>query len=94
MLTPESYLDAVAWHLDGENYVHPSAAVADADLGENVQIMADVELEDVTVDNSVVVPEATIQGGELRRSLVDEACVAGLHRSGAVIGAHTRVNGQ
>ncbi|PSQ36196.1 glucose-1-phosphate thymidylyltransferase [Halobacteriales archaeon QS_9_70_65] len=63
--TPESYLDAVAWYLDGGTYV-----------------------------SSIVFPEATIVGGELRRSIVDENTqVEGLNLSGAVIGAHTELNG-
>lgn len=69
--------------------------MADADLGENVQVMADAELEDVTVENSVIFPEATIHGGELRRSIIDQDThMEGLNLSGAVIGAHTRVNAQ
>ena len=92
--TPESYLDAVAWHLDGDNYVDPSADVTDAEVGENVQILADAVVEGATVTDSVVFPEATIKGGELRRSLVDtDTHVESLNLSGAVIGAHTQLNG-
>ena len=92
--TPESYLDAVAWHLGGDNYVDPSAEVTDANLGENVQILADAVVEDATVTESVVFPESTIKGGELRRSLVDtNTHVESLDLSGAVIGAHTQLNG-
>ena len=84
----------MAWHLDGDNYVAPSAAVTDADLGENVQILGDAVVEDATVSDSVVFPEATIKGGELRRSLVDtNTHVEARNLSGAVIGAHTELSG-
>jgi glucose-1-phosphate thymidylyltransferase len=92
--TPESYLDAVAWYLDGGTYVHPDADVNGATLGENVQILAGATVDDATVESSIVFPEATIVGGELRRSIVDENTqVEGLNLSGAVIGAHTELNG-
>jgi len=92
--TPESYLDAIAWHLDGDNYVHPKADVSDAELGENVQVLANATItDDATITDSVVFPEATIKGGELRRSLVDQDThIESLELSGAVIGAHTRLN--
>ena len=51
-------------------------------------------IEDATVENSVIFPEATITGDEVRRSIVDEDThVKSLNLSGAVIGAHTRLNG-
>lgn len=53
--------------------------------------------DDATVTDSVVFPKATIVGGELRRSLVDtdtDTHIESLNLSGAVIGAHTRINGQ
>ena len=57
-------------------------------------MLAGAHLEDTTIDESVVFPEATISGGELRRSLVDtETHIESLRLSGAVIGAHTRLNG-
>ena len=92
--TPESYLDAVAWQLDGENYVHPSADLTNTDLGENVQILENATIEDATITDSVVFPNTTIKHSELRRSLIDtDTHVESLNLSGAVIGAHTQLNG-
>ena len=92
--TPESYLDAVAWQLDGENYVHPSADLTNTDLGENVQILENATIEDATITDSVVFPNTTIKHSELRRSLIDtDTYVESLNLSGAVIGAHTQLNG-
>jgi glucose-1-phosphate thymidylyltransferase len=92
--TPQSYLDAVDWYLDGDCYVHPDAELVDTALGENVQIMAGARLEDATVEESVIFPDATITDGQVRRSIVDEDThVESLDLSGAVIGAHTKLNG-
>mgnify|MGYP000305921047 CR=1 FL=1 len=92
--TPESYLDAVAWKLEGDNYVHPSAELTDVTLGENVQVLADATIEHATLTDSVIFPEATVRDAELRRSLIDtDTQVESLNLSGAVIGAHTQLNG-
>ena len=93
--TPESYLDAVAWRLDGDTHVHPSAELTNVELGENVQILEDATIEETTITDSVVFPGATIKHGELRRSLIDtDTDLESLNLSGAVIGAHTTLNGE
>jgi glucose-1-phosphate thymidylyltransferase len=92
--TPESYLDAVAWHLDGDNYVHPDATIENGELTENVQVLANATVTDATLTDSVVFPDTTIEDSELRRSIVDaETHIESLNLSGAVIGAHTTLNG-
>lgn len=91
--TPESYLDAIAWHLGGTNYIHPDAELDGVTLGENVQIMANAELEDVTIDNSVVFDGTSIRDSEIRRSIIDRNTdVRSLDLSGAVIGEHAFVD--
>jgi len=62
----------VAWHLDGENHIYPSADVEDATLGDNVQIMAGATIRDTTIEDSVVFPESVVQESEIRRSTVDK----------------------
>jgi len=90
--TPESYLEAVAWTLDGGNVVADDATVENTTLGENVHVMAGAELVDATVDRSIVFPGATISDAEVRNSIVDEQTrVEGVDLSGALIGAHTRL---
>ena len=90
--TPESYLDAVAWHLDGESYVAASADVSEAAVGENVQILSGATLSDVRIEHSVVFPESEIAKCELRNSIVDQDTqLAGVDLSGALIGAHTQI---
>jgi glucose-1-phosphate thymidylyltransferase len=56
--------------------------------------MAGARLEDATVEESVIFPDATITDGQVRRSIVvEDTHVESLDLSGAVIGAHTKLNG-
>ncbi len=90
--TPESYLEAVAWKLDGENYVSESATVENSDLGDNVHLMDGVDVVGSTLDNTIVFPEATINDAEIRKSIIDrETRIESLDFSGALIGAHSRL---
>ncbi|QLG26429.1 NDP-sugar synthase [Halorarum halophilum] len=90
--TPDSYLDAVAWELDGENLVHPDATVKNTTLGENVFVMAGAEITDSSLDESVVFRNATISNADVRRSIIDEeTSVTGLDLAGALIGAHSHL---
>lgn len=90
--TPDSYLDAVAWKLDGGNYVHPDATVRNTTLGRNVYVMAGAEVVDSSLDESVVFRNATISNADIRRSIIDEeTSVTGLDLAGALIGAHSHL---
>jgi len=92
--TPESYIEAMAWYLDGDNEVHRDATIENADLRGNVHVMSGAEIVDTTLDNVVVFPDATITDCEIRNSLIDEKTeIDSLNLSGAVIGAHTQLNG-
>jgi glucose-1-phosphate thymidylyltransferase len=94
--TPESYLDAVAWHLDGEVRVADSATVENSPLGENVQVMAGAEVVDSTLARTVVFPNATIRDADVRGSIIDEETrIENLDLADALIGAHsTMINGE
>jgi len=90
--TPESYLEAVAWHLDGDNHVAETADLHDSTLGENVHVMAGASIEDTHVDSSVIFPDATITDSDLRNSIIDENTeLDNLDLAGALIGAHTQI---
>ena len=90
--TPESYLDAVAWYLGGDNHVADSATVENSDLGENVHVMAGAAVENSSLDESVVFREATIRDADIRKSIIDEDTrIENLDLSGALIGAHSRL---
>ncbi|WP_435116399.1 nucleotidyltransferase family protein [Halolamina sp. C58] len=89
--TPESYLDAVEWKLDGENLIADDATV-DAELGENVHVMSGATVDGGRLDRSVVFDDATVVDSSLRDSIVDTASyVEGLDLSGALVGAHSEI---
>ncbi|WP_435144007.1 sugar phosphate nucleotidyltransferase [Halobaculum sp. P14] len=90
--TPESYLDAVAWSLDGDTLVDPDATVKNTVLGENVHVMEGAEVVDSALTECVVFPNATIRNADVRHSIIDEeTTVEGLDLSGALIGAHSQL---
>ena len=90
--TPESYLDAVSWYLDGGQLIHPSATVENSDLGENVHVMANAEIVDTELERAIVFPDATLHSCAIRSSIIDEETVLeNLNLAGAQIGAHTRI---
>jgi len=91
--TPESYLEAVAWHLNGDNHVASSATLENTTLGENVHVMADATVADSHLDHSIVFQDATITNCDLRRSIIDEHThLDDLDLAGALIGAHTHIS--
>ncbi|MFC4544187.1 sugar phosphate nucleotidyltransferase [Halosolutus amylolyticus] len=90
--TPESYLDAVAWQLDGESLVDDSASLEDATIGDNVHVMDEVTLENTNLDHAVIFPGATVRNADIRRSIIDEGThLEDLDLAGALIGAHTTI---
>ncbi|WP_436343049.1 sugar phosphate nucleotidyltransferase [Natronorubrum sp. FCH18a] len=90
--TPESYLDAVAWHLDGDSLVADSATLENTTIGDNVHVMANVTLENTNLDQAVIFPKATVRNGDIRRSIIDEGThLEELDLAGALIGAHTTI---
>ncbi|MFB6196666.1 MAG: sugar phosphate nucleotidyltransferase, partial [Halobacteriaceae archaeon] len=90
--TPESYLDAVSWQLNGKNLVSDSAEIRESTLEENVHVLEGATIEDSHVDHSVVFPNATVHNCDVRESIIDEEThVENIDFSGALIGAHTRL---
>jgi glucose-1-phosphate thymidylyltransferase len=90
--TPESYLEAISWALEGGNVVAESATLENATIGANVLVQDDAEIVNSTLDNAVVFPETTIRDAEIRESIIDrETTVQNLDLAGAVIGAHTQI---
>ncbi|SDJ67984.1 glucose-1-phosphate thymidylyltransferase [Halovenus aranensis] len=90
--TPESYLEAVAWALDGDSIVAEDATVEDTTIGENVHVMPGATVTDATLERSLVFPDATLESCSLVDSIVDrEALVRNLDLTGARIGGHTHL---
>ncbi|NGM71392.1 NDP-sugar synthase [Natronolimnobius sp. AArcel1] len=85
--TPESYLDAVAWHLDGESRINPDASLENTRIGENTHIMEGATLVDAEIENAVVFPNATIEATTIQRSIIDtETSIANFDLASALIG--------
>ncbi|GGL63217.1 sugar phosphate nucleotidyltransferase [Halocalculus aciditolerans] len=90
--TPESYLDAVAWTLDGDSLVDDDAVVENTTLGDNVHVMGGAEVRNSSLDNSLVFPDATVLDCDVRESIIDEKTrIENVDFSGALIGAHTTI---
>ena len=94
--TPESYLEAVAWELDGGSLIAESATVEGSDIGENVHVLENAEVVDSTIEEAVIFSDTTVEDCEIRESIIDkDTHVANLDLAGALIGAHTQItNGQ
>lgn len=94
--TPESYLEAVAHELQGDNIVAEDATIENTTFGENVHVMAGAELRNSSIDQSVVFPGAILRDCDIRDSIIDEDThLENIDFSGALIGAHTTIsNGQ
>lgn len=93
--TPESYLDAVAWNLDGDARVADTATVENSTLHGNVHVMDGAEIVDSTLERSVVFPNATLRDADIRGCIIDEETrIENLDLADALIGAHsTMTNG-
>ncbi|WP_339104232.1 NDP-sugar synthase [Haloterrigena salinisoli] len=68
--TPESYLDAVAWQLDGDRAIHPDASLEGTTIGANVHVMEGAHITDATLRDCVVFPDAEITGGTVERAVI------------------------
>ncbi|MFP4590950.1 MAG: sugar phosphate nucleotidyltransferase [Halobacteriales archaeon] len=92
--TPEAYLDAVAWSLDGEPAVADGATIDGAEFGETVLVRPGATVRDSYLERTIVFDGATVEAADLTGSIVDEqATVRSVGLGGARIGAHSRVTG-
>jgi len=90
--TPESYLEAITWALEGGTVIAESATVESSEIGENVLVQGGAEVVNSALDTAVVFPESTIRDAEIREAIIDrETTVENLDLAGAVIGAHTQI---
>jgi glucose-1-phosphate thymidylyltransferase len=90
--TRESYLDAVAWSLDGESRVADTATLENTTIGDSVHVMSEATLVDADVERAVIFPDATVEATTVRNSVVDEgATLGGLDLRDAMIGAYTHI---
>ncbi len=90
--TPESYLAAVAWALDGDSLISDDAVIINSDIGENVHVMDGARIVDSTLSNTVVFGNATVLDCEIHDSIIDEETkVEDIDLAGALIGAHSQI---
>jgi glucose-1-phosphate thymidylyltransferase len=90
--TPESYLEAIAWELDGDSVIAESASVERSTIGENVHVMANAEILDSTLDRSIVFEDAIVQDCEIHETIIDEGThIENVDLAGALLGAHTQL---
>lgn len=94
--TPESYLDAVQWYLDGDPLIAEGATIEESHVGENVHVMDGAEITNSHLAESVIFGDSQIRNCELRQCIIDvETEIDGIDLNGALIGAHTQItNGQ
>ena len=90
--TPESYLEAIEWELDGNGVIAESATVERSTIGENVHVMDGAEITDATLNRSVVFENAVVDGCEVHDTIIDQGTrIENINLAGALIGAHTRL---
>ena len=93
--TPESYLDAVAWTLDGDSLVDDDATVENTVVGDDVHIMGGAEVVDSSLDRAVVFPDASLYECDVRNSIIDrDTHLENIDFSGALVGAHTHITNE
>jgi glucose-1-phosphate thymidylyltransferase len=90
--TPESYLEAIAWELNGDSVIAESATVERSTIGENVHVMANAEILDSTLNCSIVFEDAIVQDCEIHDTIIDEGThIENVDLAGALLGAHTQL---
>lgn len=90
--TPQSYLEAVAWALDGDSVIAESATVERSTIGPNVHVMAGAEVTDSSLDGTLIFENAVIEGCEIHDTIIDEGThIENVDLAGALIGAHTQL---
>ncbi|MFB6292143.1 MAG: sugar phosphate nucleotidyltransferase [Candidatus Nanohaloarchaea archaeon] len=85
--SPEGYLQAQANVLE-ENVIQ--GKTSNCDIGDNVLVLQDAELQNVAIENSIVFPETQIKNSEIRNSIIDSKCsLEDTDLNDAIVGKHT-----
>jgi len=91
--TPESYLDANAYLLDG-SLVQDGATVEDTEVGEGVYVIDGATVRGSSLERAIIFDGATVSDSSLRGTVIDsEAEVEKVDLSGSVVGGYSRLNG-
>ena len=90
--TPESYLEAVSWALNGDGMVAEGATVTDSVVDDRSLVMEGATVANSVVRGSVVFPGATVVDSEIHDTIIDEeTTIENMDLAGALIGAHTQL---
>jgi glucose-1-phosphate thymidylyltransferase len=93
--TPESYLEAVSWALNGEAMIDPRADVTDSLVDEHSLVLEGATVANSVVRNSVVFPGATVVDSEIHDTIIDEeTTIENMDLAGALVGAHTHLTNE
>lgn len=85
--TRKGYIDATK-AVVGENKI--AGETKNCDIGENVLIMKDSELENVKIENSIIFHDVKLKDSEVRNSLIDKnSDIDSADLNDAIIGEHT-----
>lgn len=90
--TPDSYLRANSYLLDGDSLVEEGAEVRDSAVGDNSYVMSGASIVDSVVENSIVFEDAVVEDCTVRDSIIDRKTVIGnVDFQNALIGEHTQI---
>ncbi len=90
--TPESYLEAIGWELNGDSVIAESATVERSTIGDNVHVMANAKIKGSVLDHSIIFEDAHITDCEIHDTIIDEGThIENVDLAGALLGAHTQL---
>lgn len=85
--TPDGYIEAVRWWLNGDAYVSESTQVINSRIGPNSIILDDCKIENTDLESSVVFSHSNVSNCSLHRSVVDEkVSIKGAKFDGGIAG--------
>lgn len=90
--TPESYLEAIQWWLEGDTMIANEATVDVTNVGENVHVMPGATVVGSEVTNTIVFPGADVISSTIDDGIVDSnATVRDVDIDQAVVGSNARI---
>lgn len=89
--TPTGYLDALAG-IQGGRYIE--GTVDGCQLGDNVYVFRGASAVDSTLEDTILLPEAAVEGSKLTRCIVDsQAVIKDLELTGSIVGPNDVLQG-
>lgn len=89
--TPTGYLEALAG-IQGDRYLE--GTVDGCEIGDNVYVFAGASAVDSTLEDTILLPEAAVEGATLTRCIVDsQAVIKDLELTGSIVGPNDLLQG-